>query len=64
MPFYQAQLIHDKNTAAHAAMNNKEEVGTDRVHMTWTKDKVSTERNRTREANANMAVRDMFNMKP
>uniref|UniRef100_A0A3B5R2Z3 Solute carrier family 12 member 7 n=1 Tax=Xiphophorus maculatus TaxID=8083 RepID=A0A3B5R2Z3_XIPMA len=60
----EAQLIHDKNTAAHAVMNNKEEAGPDRVHMTWTKDKVSTERNRTREPNANMAVRDLFNMKP
>ncbi|XP_008436670.1 solute carrier family 12 member 7 isoform X4 [Poecilia reticulata] len=60
----EAQLIHDKNTAAHVTMNNKEEAGPDRVHMTWTKDKLLTERNRTREPNANMAVRDLFNMKP
>uniref|UniRef100_A0A3B4U663 Solute carrier family 12 member 7 n=1 Tax=Seriola dumerili TaxID=41447 RepID=A0A3B4U663_SERDU len=33
----------------------------DRVHMTWTKDKLINERNRQREA---MAVKDMFNMKP
>ncbi|KAG7232921.1 hypothetical protein INR49_007927 [Caranx melampygus] len=32
--------------------------------MTWTKDKLFTERNRNRECNANVAVRDMFNMKP
>uniref|UniRef100_A0A3B3WL81 Solute carrier family 12 member 7b n=1 Tax=Poecilia mexicana TaxID=48701 RepID=A0A3B3WL81_9TELE len=59
-----AQLIHDKNTTAHTTMNNKEEAGPDRVHMTWTKDKLSTERNRNREPNANVAVRDLFNMKP
>ncbi|XP_014884133.1 solute carrier family 12 member 7 isoform X3 [Poecilia latipinna] len=60
----EAQLIHDKNTTAHTTMNNKEEAGPDRVHMTWTKDKLSAERNRTREPNANVAVRDLFNMKP
>uniref|UniRef100_A0A3B3Y738 Solute carrier family 12 member 7b n=1 Tax=Poecilia mexicana TaxID=48701 RepID=A0A3B3Y738_9TELE len=60
----EAQLIHDKNTTAHTTMNNKEEAGPDRVHMTWTKDKLSTERNRNREPNANVAVRDLFNMKP
>uniref|UniRef100_A0A8C6U5K3 Solute carrier family 12 member 7b n=1 Tax=Neogobius melanostomus TaxID=47308 RepID=A0A8C6U5K3_9GOBI len=35
----------------------------ERVHMTWTKDKLFTER-RQRECNANVAVRDLFNMKP
>uniref|UniRef100_A0A672PAP4 Solute carrier family 12 member 7-like n=1 Tax=Sinocyclocheilus grahami TaxID=75366 RepID=A0A672PAP4_SINGR len=35
-----------------------------RVHMTWTKDKFCTERNRNREPSANMAVRDLFSMKP
>uniref|UniRef100_A0A671NIZ3 Solute carrier family 12 member 7-like n=1 Tax=Sinocyclocheilus anshuiensis TaxID=1608454 RepID=A0A671NIZ3_9TELE len=34
----------------------------DRVHMTWTKEKLSSERNRHREAH--MTVRDIFNMKP
>uniref|UniRef100_A0A8C4HBS9 Solute carrier family 12 member 7b n=1 Tax=Dicentrarchus labrax TaxID=13489 RepID=A0A8C4HBS9_DICLA len=59
-----AQLIHDRNTASHAAINDKAESGPDRVHMTWTKDKLFTERNRNRECNANVAVRDLFNMKP
>ncbi|XP_015232985.1 PREDICTED: solute carrier family 12 member 7-like [Cyprinodon variegatus] len=59
-----AQLIHDKNTAAHVAMNDKAEAGPERVHMTWTREKLFTERNRNREANANVAVRDLFNMKP
>uniref|UniRef100_A0A3B3CQ93 Solute carrier family 12 member 7b n=1 Tax=Oryzias melastigma TaxID=30732 RepID=A0A3B3CQ93_ORYME len=60
----EAQLIHDRNTASHAAVNDKAEAGPERVHMTWTKDKLFTERNRNRECNANVAVRDLFNMKP
>uniref|UniRef100_A0A3Q1J675 Solute carrier family 12 member 7b n=1 Tax=Anabas testudineus TaxID=64144 RepID=A0A3Q1J675_ANATE len=59
-----AQLIHDRNTASHATLNDKADTGPERVHMTWTKDKLFTERNRNRECNANMAVRDLFNMKP
>uniref|UniRef100_A0A3P9AN49 Solute carrier family 12 member 7b n=1 Tax=Esox lucius TaxID=8010 RepID=A0A3P9AN49_ESOLU len=59
----EAQLIHDRNTASHAALNDKADTGPDRVHMTWTKDKFLTERNRNR-AEANMGVRDLFNMKP
>lgn len=50
--------------ASHAAANDKAEAGPERVHMTWTKDKLFTERNRNRECNANVAVRDLFNMKP
>lgn len=33
----------------------------DRVHMTWTKEKLINERNKQREG---MGVKDMFNMKP
>uniref|UniRef100_A0A3P8S3W6 Solute carrier family 12 member 7 n=1 Tax=Amphiprion percula TaxID=161767 RepID=A0A3P8S3W6_AMPPE len=60
----QAQLIHDRNTASHATINDKADTGPERVHMTWTKDKLFTERNRNRECNTNVAVRDLFNMKP
>uniref|UniRef100_A0A9J8CK22 Solute carrier family 12 member 7b n=1 Tax=Cyprinus carpio carpio TaxID=630221 RepID=A0A9J8CK22_CYPCA len=59
-----AQLIHDRNTASHAALNDKADVSPERVHMTWTKDKFCTERNRNRDHSANMAVRDLFSMKP
>uniref|UniRef100_A0A4W6C127 Solute carrier family 12 member 7 n=1 Tax=Lates calcarifer TaxID=8187 RepID=A0A4W6C127_LATCA len=59
-----AQLIHDRNTASHATINDKADTGPERVHMTWTKDKLFTERSRNRECNANVAVRDLFNMKP
>ncbi|XP_017289431.1 solute carrier family 12 member 7 isoform X2 [Kryptolebias marmoratus] len=58
----EAQLIHDRNTASHAAVNDKADTGPEQVHMTWTKDKLLTERNRIREAN--VAVRDLFNMRP
>lgn len=64
LPSAQAQLIHDRNTASHAAINDKADTGPERVHMTWTKEKLFTERNRNRETNANVAVRDLFNMKP
>ncbi|XP_054620953.1 solute carrier family 12 member 7 isoform X2 [Dunckerocampus dactyliophorus] len=60
----EAQLIHDRNTASHASMNNKSESGPEHVHMTWTKEKLFTERSRNRECNSNVAVRDLFNMKP
>ncbi|XP_047468101.1 solute carrier family 12 member 7 isoform X2 [Mugil cephalus] len=60
----EAQLIHDRNTASHAAINDKADAEPERVHMTWTKDKLFTERNRNRECNSNVAVRDLFNMKP
>ncbi|XP_016339622.1 solute carrier family 12 member 7-like [Sinocyclocheilus anshuiensis] len=60
----EAQLIHDRNTASHAALSDKTDATPERVHMTWTKDKFCTERNRNREPNASVAVRDLFNMKP
>ncbi|KAM7370183.1 hypothetical protein PAMP_011457 [Pampus punctatissimus] len=60
----EAQLIHDRNTASHATINDKADTGPERVHMTWTKEKLFTERNRNRECNANAGVRDLFNMKP
>lgn len=59
----EAQLIHDRNTASHTTINDKVETGPERVHMTWTKDKLFAER-RNRECNTNVAVRDLFSMKP
>ncbi|XP_078120934.1 solute carrier family 12 member 7-like isoform X2 [Sander vitreus] len=62
IPEDKAQLIHDRNTASHSKMNDKAAGATpDRVHMTWTKDKLVNERNRQREG---MGVKDMFNMRP
>ncbi|KAL2097605.1 hypothetical protein ACEWY4_006812 [Coilia grayii] len=56
----EAQLIHDRNTSAHASQSHR--AATSPVHMTWTKEKLVAERNRNREAI--MGVRDIFNMKP
>ncbi|KAM6918662.1 solute carrier family 12 member 7 isoform 2-T2 [Xenentodon cancila] len=62
IPEDEAQLIHDRNTASHSTTNEKAAGSPpDRVHMTWTKDKLLNERNKQREG---MAVKDMFNMKP
>ncbi|XP_072567130.1 solute carrier family 12 member 7-like isoform X2 [Paramormyrops kingsleyae] len=58
----EAQLIHDRNTKSHAVLTDKANTVPDRVHMTWTKEKLVSERNRQREAN--MGVRDLFSMKP
>ncbi|XP_075936073.1 solute carrier family 12 member 7-like isoform X1 [Anarhichas minor] len=58
----EAQLIHDRNTASHSATSDRDAGATpDRVHMTWTKDKLVNERNRHREG---MGVKDIFNMRP
>lgn len=62
LPHPQAQLIHDRNTASHAALSDRAQGTPDRVHMTWTKEKLITERNRVRDPN--VGVRDLFNMKP
>nr|XP_033506752.1 solute carrier family 12 member 7-like isoform X3 [Epinephelus lanceolatus] len=57
----EAQLIHDRNTASHSMNDKAAGAAPDRVHMTWTKDKLVNERNRHRE---NIGVKDIFNMKP
>ncbi|XP_069565901.1 solute carrier family 12 member 7-like isoform X2 [Brachyistius frenatus] len=62
IPEDEAQLIHDRNTASHSATNEKAAgAPPDRVHMTWTKDKLLNERNKHRET---LGVKDMFNMRP
>nr|XP_033506750.1 solute carrier family 12 member 7-like isoform X1 [Epinephelus lanceolatus] len=61
IPEDEAQLIHDRNTASHSMNDKAAGAAPDRVHMTWTKDKLVNERNRHRE---NIGVKDIFNMKP
>lgn len=58
----QAQLIHDRNTASHSTEGGAGTSVQDRVHMTWTKEKLNQERTRLKESA--MGVKDMFNMKP
>lgn len=57
----QAQLIHDRNTASHLTSEKMAGATADRVHMTWTKDKLYQEKNKQREC---LGVKDVFNMKP
>uniref|UniRef100_A0A4W5LX48 Solute carrier family 12 member 7 n=1 Tax=Hucho hucho TaxID=62062 RepID=A0A4W5LX48_9TELE len=60
----QAQLITKLGTKSHANLNDNATATPDhRVHMTWTKDKLITERNRNR-GETNVGVKDLFNMKP
>uniref|UniRef100_A0A8C5I657 Solute carrier family 12 member 7-like n=1 Tax=Gouania willdenowi TaxID=441366 RepID=A0A8C5I657_GOUWI len=57
-----AQLIHDRNTASHSTSDREAGASPERVHMTWTKEKLLNEKNRQRESIGQ--VKDMFNMKP
>ncbi|CAL8368947.1 unnamed protein product [Boreogadus saida] len=55
----EAQLIHDLNTASHCS--SSERAAPEQVQMTWTKEKLITERNRHREG---VGVKDLFSMRP
>lgn len=61
----QAQLIHDRNTAAHAAAATRPQAPStpDKVQMTWTKEKLLAEKHRNKEASA-PGFRDLFSLKP
>uniref|UniRef100_A0A8C4RY51 SLC12A transporter C-terminal domain-containing protein n=1 Tax=Erpetoichthys calabaricus TaxID=27687 RepID=A0A8C4RY51_ERPCA len=59
----EAQLIHDRNTASHSFLNENADASPDRVHMTWTKEKLIAEKQRNRDPSG-MGVKDIFNMKP
>uniref|UniRef100_A0A673CBM0 Solute carrier family 12 member 7-like n=1 Tax=Sphaeramia orbicularis TaxID=375764 RepID=A0A673CBM0_9TELE len=52
----EAQLIHDRNTASHSTNDKAAGSPPERVHMTWTKDKLVQERNRHKET---LAVKDV-----
>ncbi|XP_078054037.1 solute carrier family 12 member 7-like isoform X3 [Mustelus asterias] len=60
----EAQLIHDRNAAAHSSATDKLSAVPEGVHMTWTKEKISAEKNRNKESLSPEGVRDIFNMKP
>uniref|UniRef100_A0A8C5BQL4 Solute carrier family 12 member 7a n=1 Tax=Gadus morhua TaxID=8049 RepID=A0A8C5BQL4_GADMO len=55
----EAQLIHDLNTASHCSSSQR--AAPEQVQMTWTKEKLITERNRHREG---VGVKDLFSMRP
>ncbi|XP_055003434.1 solute carrier family 12 member 7 isoform X1 [Sorex araneus] len=60
----EAQLIHDRNTAAHASVATKAPAPAtpDRVQMTWTKEKLTAEKHRNKD-HGTSAFKDIF-MKP
>ncbi|XP_072365945.1 solute carrier family 12 member 7 isoform X2 [Scyliorhinus torazame] len=60
----EAQLIHDRNAAAHSSAAAKVSLAPEGVHMTWTKEKISAEKNKNKELLSPEGVRDIFNMKP
>ncbi|XP_067856848.1 solute carrier family 12 member 7-like isoform X4 [Heptranchias perlo] len=60
----EAQLIHDRNAAAHSSGTNKLAVTPEGVHMTWTKEKIMAEKYKNKESLSPEGVRDIFNMKP
>ncbi|XP_051871388.1 solute carrier family 12 member 7 isoform X1 [Pristis pectinata] len=64
VPKEEAQLIHDKNAAAHSSGTDRLTVPPERVHMTWTKEKIIAEKNKSKESVSPEGVRDIFNMKP
>ncbi|GCB68201.1 hypothetical protein scyTo_0000842 [Scyliorhinus torazame] len=64
VPNEEAQLIHDRNAAAHSSAAAKVSLAPEGVHMTWTKEKISAEKNKNKELLSPEGVRDIFNMKP
>ncbi|KAM9693918.1 solute carrier family 12 member 7 [Trichechus inunguis] len=61
----EAQLIHDRNTASHSAVAAKTQAPPtpDRVQMTWTKEKLVTEKHKIKDASTG-GFKDIFNLKP
>ncbi|XP_060706114.1 solute carrier family 12 member 7-like isoform X1 [Hemiscyllium ocellatum] len=64
VPSEEAQLIHDRNAAAHPSGTDRLSVSPEGVHMTWTKEKITAEKNKNKESLSPEGVRDIFNMKP
>uniref|UniRef100_F7EE97 Solute carrier family 12 member 5 n=1 Tax=Xenopus tropicalis TaxID=8364 RepID=F7EE97_XENTR len=64
----EVQLIHDKNTTgfSESAQSPAEEPDTtqEKVHLTWTKDKCTAEKNSSKCPSTPEAIKDFFNMKP
>nr|XP_020145617.1 solute carrier family 12 member 7 isoform X3 [Microcebus murinus]XP_020145618.1 solute carrier family 12 member 7 isoform X3 [Microcebus murinus] len=61
----EAQLIHDRNTASHAAAATKAQAPPtpDKVQMTWTREKLIAERCKNRDASVS-GFKDLFSLKP
>ncbi|XP_044298919.1 solute carrier family 12 member 7 isoform X11 [Varanus komodoensis] len=62
----EAQLIHDRNTAAHSTgmVKSHTAIATpEKVQMTWTKEKLISEKHKNKETSL-ASYKDIFNMKP
>uniref|UniRef100_A0A4W3K0E6 Solute carrier family 12 member 7 n=1 Tax=Callorhinchus milii TaxID=7868 RepID=A0A4W3K0E6_CALMI len=57
-------MIHDRNAAAHSSAAVSTTLAPDKVHMTWTKEKILAERNKNKDTSTPEGIRDIFNMKP
>uniref|UniRef100_A0A4W3J2R7 Solute carrier family 12 member 5 n=1 Tax=Callorhinchus milii TaxID=7868 RepID=A0A4W3J2R7_CALMI len=64
----EVQLIHDKNasTLSIPSQSPADEAGTpsEKVHMTWTKEKFTADKNKNRGPITPEEIRDLFSMKP
>uniref|UniRef100_A0A4W3ITT6 Solute carrier family 12 member 5 n=1 Tax=Callorhinchus milii TaxID=7868 RepID=A0A4W3ITT6_CALMI len=67
-PEEEVQLIHDKNasTLSIPSQSPADEAGTpsEKVHMTWTKEKFTADKNKNRGPITPEEIRDLFSMKP
>ncbi|XP_053577910.1 solute carrier family 12 member 5 [Bombina bombina] len=64
----EVQLIHDKNTTelSVSPQSSAEEPDTsiEKVHLTWTKEKFTADKNKSKSPSTPEGIRDFFNMKP
>ncbi|XP_068119455.1 solute carrier family 12 member 5 isoform X2 [Hyperolius riggenbachi] len=67
-PEEEVQLIHDKNATGSTPQSPPEEQPDstqDKVHLTWTKDKFTADKNKSKSPSSTPeGIRDFFNMKP
>ncbi|KAK2506838.1 hypothetical protein MC885_010358 [Smutsia gigantea] len=61
----EAQLIHDRNTASHSAVAARTQAPSspDKVQMTWTKDKLTAEKHKSRDPGV-PGFKGLFSLKP
>ncbi|KAG8565551.1 hypothetical protein GDO81_012902 [Engystomops pustulosus] len=64
-PEEEVKLIHEEN-ATSTPQSPPEEADTiqDRVHLTWTKDKFTADKNKSKSPSTPEGIKDFFNMKP
>lgn len=63
--YIQVKLIHDEN-ATSTPQSPPEEPDTtqEKVHLTWTKEKFTADKNKSKAPSTPEGIRDFFNMKP